>query len=260
MSRQVEKPIHALTNSVTAARQEVDELSEHLLVLQEDERRRIARELHDLTAQHLVAGTLGLMQITAVADGNPAVLKACAEVEASLDKGLRELRIFTYLLHPPNLESEGLSATLREFVDGFCRRTGLEAAVTVSGAVDYLPFDLQRTLLRVVQEALANVQRHAMASRVSLVLRQRAGRVLLRISDNGKGIADVDGRGRAPAFRRWHRRNASAPETVRRRAADQDKIERDHARCGGAAHGAGSRSQGSGGTRRFRSHRTTTAR
>ena len=119
MSRQVEKPIHALTNSVTAARQELGELSEHLLVLQEEERRRIARELHDSTAQHLVAGTLGLMQITAAADGHPAVLKACAEVEASLDKGLRELRIFTYLLHPPNLEREGLSATLREFVDGF---------------------------------------------------------------------------------------------------------------------------------------------
>jgi nitrate/nitrite-specific signal transduction histidine kinase len=58
--------------------------------------------------------------------------------------------------------SKGLSATLREFVDGFCRRTGLKATVRVSGAVDYLPFDLQRTLLRVVHEALANVQRHAM--------------------------------------------------------------------------------------------------
>ena len=195
MSRQVERPMHALTKSVTAARQELDELSEHLLVLQEDERRRIARELHDSTAQHLVAGTLGLMQITAVADGNPAVLKACAEVEASLDMGLRELRIFTYLLHPPNLESEGLSATLREFVDGFCRRTGLVAALRVSSAVDYLPFDLQRTLLRVVQEALANVQRHAMASRVNLVLRQRAGSVLLRVSDNGKGIAEVTAAG-----------------------------------------------------------------
>jgi two-component system, NarL family, sensor kinase len=200
MSRHVEKPLHALASSVTAARQELGELSEHLLVLQEEERRRIARELHDSTAQHLVAGTLGLMQIAAVADGNPAVLKACAEVEASLDKGLRELRIFTYLLHPPNLEREGLSATLREFVDGFCRRTGLAAAVRVSGSVDYLPFDLQRTLLRVVQEALANVQRHAMASRVSLVLRQRAGRVLLRVSDNGKGIADATAGGEPQRF------------------------------------------------------------
>ncbi|MFL5154914.1 MAG: sensor histidine kinase [Microvirga sp.] len=200
MSRHVEKPLHALASSVTAARQELGELSEHLLVLQEEERRRIALELHDSTAQHLVAGTLGLMQIVTVADGNSAVLKACAEVEASLDKGLRELRIFTYLLHPPNLEREGLSATLREFVDGFCRRTGLAAAVRVSGAVDYLPFDLQRTLLRVVQEALANVQRHAMASRVSLVLRQRAGRVLLRVSDNGKGIADATAGGEPQRF------------------------------------------------------------
>ena len=200
MSRQVEKPIHALVNSVTAARQEVNELSEHLLVLQEDERQRIARELHDSTAQHLVAGTLALMQITAAADGNPAILKACAEAEAYLDKGLRELRIFSYLLHPPNLESEGLGATLKQFLDGFSRRTGLEAAVTVSGAVDYLPFDLQRTLLRVVQEAMANVQRHAMASRVSLVLRQNAGRLILRISDNGKGIAEVTAAGEPQRF------------------------------------------------------------
>src|SRR5215208_7071671 len=193
MSRQVEGPLDA-------ARQEVDDLSEQLLVLQEDERRRIALELHDSTAQHLVAGKFGLMQIAALADGNPAIRKVSAEVEASLDKGLRELRIFTYLLHPPNLEREGLSATLREFVEGFCRRTGLAAAVRVSGAVDYLPFDLQRTLLRVVQEALANVQRHAMASRVSLVLRQRAGRVLLRVSDNGKGIADAAAGGEPQRF------------------------------------------------------------
>ena len=117
-----------------------------------------------------------------------------------MDKGLRELRIFTYLLHPPNLEREGLSATLREFVDGFCRRTRLGAAVRVSGPVDYLPFDLQRTLLRVVQEALANVQRHAMASRVSLVLRRRAGHVLLRVSDNGKGIADATAGGEPQRF------------------------------------------------------------
>src|SRR3954447_25757516 len=191
MTRQVEGPLDA-------ARQEVDDLSEQLLVLKEDERRRIALELHDSTAQHLVAGKLGLMQIAALANGNPAIRKVSAEVEASLDKGLRELRIFTYLLHPPNLEREG--ATLREFVDGFCRRTGLAAAVRVSGAVDYLPFDLQRTLLRVVQEALANVQRHAMASRVSLVLRQRAGRVLLRVSDNGKGIADATAGGEPQRF------------------------------------------------------------
>jgi signal transduction histidine kinase len=216
LSRQIERPFDALTGSVTAARREVGELSDQLLVLQEEERRRIARELHDSTAQHLVAGTLGLMQITAVADGNPAVLKACAEVEASLDKGLRELRIFTYLLHPPNLEREGLSVTLGEFVDGFCRRSGLEAAVKVSGAVDYLPFDLQRTLLRVVQEAMANVQRHAMASRVSLVLRQSAGRLFLRISDDGTGIADVTAAGEP---RRAKRSRSTPPRATSASAA-----------------------------------------
>src|SRR5215203_853717 len=100
----------------------------------------------------------------------------------------------------PNLEREGLSATLREFVDGFCRRTGLKAVVRVSGSVDYLPFDLQRTILRVVQEAMANVQRHAMACRVSLVVRQSAGRLLLRIRDDGRGIVDMTPAGEPQHF------------------------------------------------------------
>jgi signal transduction histidine kinase len=191
MSRQVERPINALRTSITAARQELDDLSRQLLALQESERRRIARELHDSTAQHLVAGMLGLMQVNAKAQGDPAILTACAEVEASLHKGLRELRVFTYLLHPPNLEREGLKATLTEFVDGFCRRTGLDAAVRMSGPVDALPFDLQTTVLRVAQEAMANVQRHAMASRIRLVLRLRAKRLVLLIGDNGQGIVDL---------------------------------------------------------------------
>ena len=88
MSRQVERPINALTSSITAARQELDALSEQLLAVQEEERRRIARDLHDSTAQHLVAGTLGLMQIAADAEGNPAVLKGCAEVESAIYEAL----------------------------------------------------------------------------------------------------------------------------------------------------------------------------
>jgi len=94
------------------------------------------------------------------------------------------------LLHPPNLESDGLTRTIREFVDGFCRRTGLRAAVRISGGVDYLPFELQRSMLRIVQEAMANIQHHATASRVSLILRQRGGRLVLRVRDNGRGAPE----------------------------------------------------------------------
>jgi len=113
-TRQVEEPIRILSQSVTVARREIEDLSVQLLALQEEERRRIARELHDSTAQHLVAMSFGLMRIGNDVKGNPTASKTCEEMEASLDQALKELRIFTYLLHPPNLATEGLKATLRD--------------------------------------------------------------------------------------------------------------------------------------------------
>jgi signal transduction histidine kinase len=109
-------------------------------------------------------------------------------MEALLDQALKELRIFTYLLHPPNLATEGLKATLRDFVDGFSSRTNLNADVEVPNGIDGLPFELQRSLLRVVQEALANINRHAHASSVSLTARLGSRRLSLRIRDDGRGV------------------------------------------------------------------------
>src|SRR3712207_2334521 len=160
-SRQVERPLRTLSDQVTGAKRQVNELSGQLLALQEDERQRIARELHDSTAQHLVAANLGLSGLEAEVRQSPSGRKVLAEVEGLLTAALRELRIFTYLLHPPNLANDGLQATLRDFVEGFAGRTGLVARIRIREEVDDLPSDLQRTVLRVVQEALTNVHRHA---------------------------------------------------------------------------------------------------
>ena len=187
-TRQVEEPIRFLSRSVTVARREIEDLSAQLLALQEEERRRIARELHDSTAQHLVAISFGLMRIGNDVKGNPTASKTCEEMEASLDQALKELRIFTYLLHPPNLATEGLKATLRDFVDGFSSRTNLIADVKVPDGIDDLPFELQRSLLRVVQEALANINRHAHASSVCLTARLGSRSLFLRIRDDGRGV------------------------------------------------------------------------
>jgi signal transduction histidine kinase len=78
-----------------------------------------------------------------------------------------ELRIFTYLLHPPNLASDGLRATLVGFIEGFAERTNLTAQIRIPNGVDDIPPDIQRSILRVVQEALANVHRHAGASQLA---------------------------------------------------------------------------------------------
>ncbi|MFL5204177.1 MAG: histidine kinase [Microvirga sp.] len=187
-ARQVEQPLRTLSDQVTGANNKVNELSGQLLVLQEEERQRIARELHDSTAQHLVAANLGLASLEGTVVATPASRSAFAEIESLLAEALRELRIFTYLLHPPNLAKDGLQATLRDFAEGFAGRTGLVARIRIPEEVDDLPPELQRAILRVVQEALTNVHRHAGASHVSVNARIRSGRLLVRIRDNGHGI------------------------------------------------------------------------
>ncbi|UVF18977.1 histidine kinase [Microvirga terrae] len=191
-ARQVEQPLRTLSDQVSGAKRQVNELSGQLLALQEDERQRIARELHDSTAQHLVAANLGLAGLEGVVSQIPAARKALAEVENLQSEALRELRVFTYLLHPPNLAKDGLQATLRDFAEGFAGRTGLVARIRIPEEVDETPADLQRAILRVVQEALTNVHRHAGASRVSVDARIRSGRLVIRIRDNGHGMAGPD--------------------------------------------------------------------
>jgi two-component system NarL family sensor kinase len=192
-ARQVERPIQVLSDQVTGARRQVSELSSQLLALQEDERQRIARELHDSTAQHLVAVNLGLADLEPEVRHSSNGRKVLAEIEKLQTEALRELRIFTYLLHPPNLALDGLQATLRDFVEGFAERTGLVARIRIPEEVDDLPLELQRAILRVVQEALTNVHRHAGASHVNVNAKLRSGRLVVRIRDNGRGMAGGEG-------------------------------------------------------------------
>jgi signal transduction histidine kinase len=178
---------------VKQARQALREMSGRISSLREEERQRIAQELHDSTAQHLVAATLNLMTLKARAVAYPGVLKLLESVETSLEEATRELRIFTYLLHPLALENEGLERTLRTYLDGFARRTGLTAEMHVAGEVEDLPFTLQCSLLRIIQEALANVHRHAAAAHVSIGLRVAPGALRLVVSDDGRGMTGAEG-------------------------------------------------------------------
>jgi PAS domain S-box-containing protein len=173
---------------VNQAREALSELTGRISSLREEERQRIAQELHDSTAQHLVAATLNLMTLKARAVGYPGVHKLLENVETSLEEATRELRVFTYLLHPLALENDGLERTLRTYLDGFARRTSLEAELSVAGEVEGLPFALQRSLLRIIQEALANVHRHACASHVSIGLKVTATALRLVVSDDGRGM------------------------------------------------------------------------
>jgi len=179
---------HEDVTDLASARQDVRDIAGRLLSLQEDERQRIAADLHDSTAQHIVAAGLGLMAVQAVAGDPKGVERAVATVRTSLDEAQKEIRTLSYLLYPPSLRANGLAVAVRHFVAGFSERTGLAGTVRVIGDIDGVPVEMQQVVLRVVQEALVNVHRHAEASKVSVSLRRDARGLHLRVGDDGKGV------------------------------------------------------------------------
>lgn len=181
---------HEDITELRSAQQDARDLAERLLSLQEEERRRIASDLHDSTAQHVVAASLGLMTVSAIA--GTEVEDAVSKVRASLDEAHKEIRTLSYLLYPPELTKQGLASSLTAYIDGFGRRTGLKLNVQIDPAVDIASAEVQRSSMRVVQEALANVHRHASATKAEIALTVENCNLQILVADNGKGF-DVAG-------------------------------------------------------------------
>lgn len=172
---------------------ELDETAElrgsiSLASVQEDIQQRIASELHDSTCQHLVAASLGMMRIRTCLGTTDGLERLCDDVDASIDEALREIRSLTYLLHPQNLMAQGLKATIECYAYGFAARTSLHVGINIDASVDQLPYESQRSLLRVVQEGLTNIFRHAKATEVKIAVDATNGQLQLTISDNGRGF------------------------------------------------------------------------
>jgi signal transduction histidine kinase len=159
-----------------------------LLSIQEDIQQRIASDLHDSTCQHLIAASLGLMRIRRNMDDPVGAERLCDEIDASIDEALREIRAFAYLLHPQNLTIDGLKATIEQYAGGFAARTSLRVSTRIVCDVDRLPLETQCSLLRVIQEALTNVFRHAKATEVKIVVDATDSHFRLTVSDNGRGL------------------------------------------------------------------------
>lgn len=169
-----------------AVRLEADQLRRRLVSLQDDERRRIAEELHDSTAQHLTAASLNLANLELKVPAKTRGL--VAEILQSVREATTEIRTFAYLLHPPQLDEGGLCSVLRQYVPGFERRTGVRTSLRLTPRAELLPPDQQQAILRIAQESLGNVHRHALAKTASVDVRCIAGNVHLIVRDDGKGI------------------------------------------------------------------------
>jgi len=163
-------------------------MSAALLSIQEDMQQRIASDLHDSTCQHLIAASLGIMRLRNGLRDPAGAEWLCNEIDASIDQALKEIRGYAYLLHPQDLTVAGLKATIEKYVEEFAVRTSIKTSASIAAEINRLPCETQRSLLRVVQEALANVFRHAKATEVRIAIETIDSRLQLTVSDNGCGL------------------------------------------------------------------------
>ena len=164
-------------------------LSVRLITMQDAERRRIARELHDGLGQEMVALK---MMLNAISQQDPALLKnQISDASILIDRATQQIRSLSHLLHPPLLDEVGLVSALRWYLDGLTQRSGLKTTVEVQPP-DFprLAPDLETAMFRIIQEALTNVFRHSGAQKVGVTLMQRENEFVVRVQDDGKGVTE----------------------------------------------------------------------
>jgi two-component system, NarL family, sensor histidine kinase UhpB len=182
----------AVIEDVTArklADQAIQSLPARLLKAQDEERRRIARELHDSTAQELAVVAMNLGRLEEWIEGrDPWAENLLADSLAVLAQGNRDLRTLAHLLHPPMLEELGLAGALRHYVEGFSQRSGIRVELECSADLERCSEGIETALFRVVQESLANVHRHSTSSCAFLKLVRAGDNIELTIADRGRGL------------------------------------------------------------------------
>jgi signal transduction histidine kinase len=163
-------------------------LSVRLMALQDQERRRIARDLHDTTGQTLSAMKMNIAMLQEMSKGRAGSLELLRDLDALTDSALQEIRTTSYLLHPPLLDEAGFASAAKWFVDGFSRRSGIQVSCSIPEEFERPPAHCELVLFRVLQEALTNVHRHSHASCAVVTLVRDARSITLEINDDGAGI------------------------------------------------------------------------
>jgi PAS domain S-box-containing protein len=170
----------------------VRELSGPLLQLQDAERRRIARELHDSVGQLLAAVSMAVSRVSRAGNElSPEVNKTVKEIAGLVEQASGEIRAMSHLLHPPLLDELGLDSAVRELIEGFAQRSNIDVSLVVSPGFERLSQDHEIAIFRVVQECLTNIHRHSGSTTAKILLSRQDGLVRCEISDQGKGMPDI---------------------------------------------------------------------
>ena len=183
--------LHRKAKQLETLNKELRHLSYRLMTTQDEERRRIARELHDGLGQDLIAAKMMLSSVNqgqgSFASKQPSVAEALSMINAAIE----QVRTLSHLLHPPLLDEMGLFAALRWYLDGFSKRSGVKTVLDISRELPNLEPELEMAIFKVVQESLTNVFKHAGASEAIVRVEECDGSALVSVADNGKGLGSV---------------------------------------------------------------------
>jgi signal transduction histidine kinase len=185
---ELEVKVQERTVELATANKSLRDFSARLLQLQDDERRRIARELHDSVGQLLAALTMNLAGVRADIDRLRKTATVLADSEALVQEMSQEVRTISHLLHPPLLDEAGLASAVRWYADGFAQRSKIQVDLDLPADFRRFSAELETAIFRVVQECLTNIHRHSGSAIARIRLLHFDGQVLVEVADEGKGI------------------------------------------------------------------------
>jgi two-component system NarL family sensor kinase len=198
LERQVQERTRELENTLSAFREEVSvhqetekklrELSLSVLHIQDEERRRVARDLHDTVGQTLTGLKISLSALEDAVARSPQTVDLLTELNGLADQALQEIRTTSYLLHPPLLDEAGFAAAASWYVDGFNKRSPIQVRLELPERTR-LPGSAEIVLFRILQESLTNITKHAGSATVDVVLQVDQNVISLSVRDYGKGIS-----------------------------------------------------------------------
>lgn len=183
--------LHRKTRQLETLNADLRRLSSRLITMQDEDRRRIARELHDGLGQDLAAAKMILDGIAP--DQRPPQLSTeiSGEVSMLIDHAIKQIRSMSYLLHPPLLDEVGLQSALQWYLEGFTKRSGIETVLNVEPLdLPRMPLELETAIFRAIQEALTNAFRHSGAKNIWVNLLRTDSQILGTVRDDGKGVSD----------------------------------------------------------------------
>src|SRR6201997_2162077 len=185
----LEERLRKRSEELDIANQGLGDLTARLMQLQDEERRRIARELHDSAGQSLTALALNLSNLGTEIERLTKSAKTVSDSVVLVNDMSRDIRTISYLLHPPLLDEAGLASALRWYIRGFTERSGIKVELELPEDFERLPRDVETAIFRLVQECLTNIHRHSESPTATISIVHANGEVRIEVRDQGRGIA-----------------------------------------------------------------------